>query len=822
MATQIPEPFQEQVKLDVTVGQAPYGSAFDNAALHETLLGQLGSTIAQTAANSLATKMGYDEGMNPHGDILPPITEADKHYAQSYLAQSKNVLSNQINQMMSEAQTEISKAYRITPDMITQYQEQIGRGTAEILQNAPTGVKQELGAQYGNSIVSTTGALERRMIGQNKDEAISSMKVADKNTDTSILDNAAMGNGDLARKLYEQKVEQNKKQRAAGMMTSLEEQTSNTSARLSYYSGLSNSKAISARNQKGDALAKYLTSLSDPKNKPADLSFSEWNTIGNNTLSLMRHMDSLQQTDKNLILSDLTEKMAIGQLTEQDILSAYQSPAVNREDINELLTKLYTRQSRGITKAEKVANLTENFASAQAHGESSEQTVNDAYNGLVRAAKQKNPNSAPMDAESSIAAISGGPVPAFLRTVANLAKSNNLDDVIAASNAYHRVQGIAPQNVMGINEDAYNFINAFDTFRQVNPGDPATALAQTRNALATRTPDEQKAIQSNWNAIYRKKYGTPELRSNFARSMLRINSFFNSTNIQNKAVADDHITNLLEKYTMLLGGDVETAKQLTQKAVDNVYGDTWVNGRHEKGYLSLEKISGLEQEGTWFIQQDIVKQMNGAFKTYKDAYDSGNSDYYYRIKNPEIYEMNALHKTVLNKSANDSELAFIKQRLGEISKQPYFESMKFDQEVNSLQQRQSQLIELNRAIAKGHKTMAMQTKPIQIEKVWRGRQKGAEGRVDVLNLSVIPETNTTLSYDNAQPISGNYFVKLISPNGGLENLDSITGYKMSPVYYSPDIGEIRKNYAAFHNKFGNQPSFHQQLDEYLRTKGVSK
>lgn len=820
MPTQMPEPIEKQVRLEATVGSAPFSQSFDNAALHESLLGQLGSTIAQNSANALATRMGYDEGMNPHGDILPPLTEADKHYAQSYTAQSRNVLSNQINKMITDAQTEVSKTYRLTPEMIKQFTEQIGEGTAEILKNAPTGVRQELGAQYTSSIISSTGALQRRLVGQNKEDAIANMKIADKTTDSSILDNASGGNDQLAKKLYEDKVAQNKKQRATGMMTALEEQTSNTSARLSYYSGLSNARALAAREAKGDELAKYLASLADPKNKPSDLSFSEWNTIGNNTLSLMRHMDSLQQTDKNLIMSELNEKLSMNQLTEQDILTAYQSPSVNREDINELLTKLYTHQSRGSSRAARVTTLTENFSSPKAHGESTEQTINEAYNGLVRAFKEKNPNAAPMEAESSIAAISGGPIPSFLRTVANLAKSNNLDDVVAASNAYHRVQGSSPQNIMGLNEDAYNFINAFDTFRQVNPGDPQTALAQARNALVTRTPEEQKAIEANWNAVYRKKYSTPERRHSFARKMLGVNSFFNSTNIQNQAVADDHITNLLGKYTLILGGDVEAAEQVTQKAVDNIYGDTWVNGRHEKGYLSLEKISGLGQGGTWFIQQDIVKQMDGAFKTYKEAYDAGNSDYYYRVKHPEYFQQDALHKTVLNKSTNDSELAFIKTRLGEISKQPYAESIKLDSEVNALQQRQSQLIQMNQAIAQGHKTVEMKNNGIEIEKVWRSNKKGVDGRVDTLNLAVIPETNTTLSYDNAQPIAGHYFVKLISANGGLENLDSITGYKMSPVYYSPDIGQIRNNYAAFHNRFGNQPSFNDQLNDYLRSKGV--
>lgn len=817
---QVPESLPSQVKLDATVGSAPFSVSFDNAAMKETLLGELGSTIAQNSANALSTKMGYAEGMNPHGDILPPITEADKHYQQSYLAQSKNVLGLQLNKMMSDAQTELSKAYRITPGMIADFQTQISEGTKDVLEHAPTGVKQELGVQFANSIISTTGQLNRRMIGQNKEEAISSMKAADKNTDTSILDNAATGNEQLAHSLYQQKIDQNKKQRAAGMMTPLEEQTSNTSARLSYYSGISNARAIEARNKKGDALGKYLSGLAEIKNKPSDLSFSEWNTIGNNTLGLMRHMDSLQQTDKNLIMSELHEKMAANQLTEQDILTAYESPAVNDTDLNELLTKMYSSRGKASTKAQKIQGLTTNFSNAQAFGESSGETINDTYSNLVQAAKEKNPNLSPMEAESSIAAMAGGGIPRFLSTVANLSKSNNLDDVIAASNAYHRVQGAAPQNVIGLNEEAYNFINAFDSFRQVNPGDPETALAQTRNALITRPKEEKQAIESNWNSFYRKNYATPEQRSSFARKTLGINTFFNSTNIQNKAVADDHITNLLEKYTLLTGGDIETAKTMTEKAVKNIYGDTWVNGRHEMGYLSLEKVSGLGESGTFFIQKDIVNQVQQSFGTFKEAYDQGHSDYYYRLKNPEKYSIDALKEQSTRNNQIVSELATVEEKISGLSKAGYYEGMKNDAEYANLTKKRSELITEQKTINKGFKGIDSTKAGIEIEKVWRGKK--GDGEVQTLKLAVEPETNTTLSYDNAQPIIGNYFVKLITDKGGIQNLDSISGFKSSPIYYSPNIGQIRQDYAAFHNRFGNQPSYDEQLAAYINSKKVVK
>ena len=110
--------------------------------------------------------------------------------------------------------------------------------------------------------------------------------------------------------------------------------------------------------------------------------------------------------------------------------------------------------------------------------------------------------------------------------------------------------------------------------------------------------------------------------------------------------------------------------------------------------------------------------------------------------------------------------------------------------------------------------------PIQIEKVWRGVGK-KEGQVQILNLATVAETNTTLSYDKSQPVIGNYFVKLIDDRGNIQNLDSIQGFKHAPIYYAPNFGQIRKNFTDFHNRFGAQPSYSDELDAYNKSKAVN-
>ena len=91
------EPMQRQVKSDLVTTPARFEEAYDNAALTPTLLGELGSALSNNASMELSKRRGIEAGLNPSGDILPPLTNADKAYADAYQNQSQATLTNQAN-----------------------------------------------------------------------------------------------------------------------------------------------------------------------------------------------------------------------------------------------------------------------------------------------------------------------------------------------------------------------------------------------------------------------------------------------------------------------------------------------------------------------------------------------------------------------------------------------------------------------------------------------------------------------------------------------------------------------------------------------------
>src|SRR5690606_32577742 len=172
-----------------------------------TMLGQAGSIAAQGAANLVSQRLGYEAGLTPHGDILPPLTKADEAYQKAYIAQSSNVLSLQMNEMLLKANEEIQSAYQLTPDMIMQYQSQMMQGAQEILSNAPTAVRSSLEMHYASQIQNSSHKLTLRLANQNKQRAQDHMKVVDKQIDVEIINKAMAGDMEGARALYESKLE---------------------------------------------------------------------------------------------------------------------------------------------------------------------------------------------------------------------------------------------------------------------------------------------------------------------------------------------------------------------------------------------------------------------------------------------------------------------------------------------------------------------------------------------------------------------------------------------------------------------------------------
>lgn len=816
---------QKQERLDVATTPASYAQSFDNMAMTPTMLGQIGSTVSQDASNALAQKWGYEAGLNPHGDVLPALTKADQVYQQAYLAQSSNTLSLQANSMLMKANEQLSSANQITPGMITEYQKEMLEGTQKILESAPTQVKESLGYQYGSQIQSTTHRLKLKLNSQNKEQALDHMNMVDKQTDTDIINKAMDGDIQGAKLLYESKLARNQQQRNSGMMSETQQFTSNESAKLSLFTAQSNAMAIDARRAGGDKLDKYLASLADLKNKPAELTYDQYNTMGNNTLRFMNHLDSLEQNERNDINTQLNSKLFAGTLSQQDIEEAKNSGVMKPSDINTLTAKWNRWQALHGSNQNQLLSTITGFSDTAAYASTSAKNQNKAFNTLTQSMKEKKPNAIPGTIEAEVASIAGGPNGAFFNQLTGLSRSAIPSEMEQASRMYSIVNSRSPENLHGLPQDTMDNIRAFDAFRELYPGDVNTAAAMARNVMLPKTQDQKEANNAAWSEYRQQHLSTAPDRLAYAKSVLSANGLFFKPDVLSSTETSNHITKILERYTKLFNGDIESAKKATQSAVDTIYGETHTNGVKEVARLPVEKFTWFGRKSTFFIQHDSINSLQTQFGEYRKAYDEGRSDFFYRVKDADNWSLSKLESTIKQSDSLKKEMEGIDLKLqalnGKRNNAGYFENMRYDNEFESLTKQRSEIGKQIRPLQDHLSSINNWDKKVEIEQVWRGAGN-KEGRVEPYTLSMNAGENASFSYDASQPVLGDYDIFLQSPKGGRVSIQALAGHAILPIVYKPDFQSIRTNTAGFINATGGQASYEEAMRKYNESLALKK
>lgn len=816
---------EKQEKLDVVTTPSGYAQGFDNMAMTPNMLGQIGSTVAQNASNALAQKWGYEAGLNPHGDVLPALTKADQAYQQAYLAQSSNTLSLQANSMLMKANEQISSAYEVTPGMINEYQKQMTEGTQKILENAPLQVKASLGYQYGSQIQSTTHRLKLKLNSQNKEQALDHMKMVDKQTDTNIINKAMSGDIQGAKVLYESKVSRNQQQRNSGMMSETQQFTSNESAKVSLFTAQSNAMAIDARRAGGDKLDKYLASLADLKNKPAELTYDQYNTMGNNTLRFMNHLDSLEQNERNDVVTNLNSKLFKGTLSDQDIEEAKTTGVLKSSDINTLTAKWNRWQATHAASQNQLLSTSTGFSDTVAYASTSAKNQNEAYISLTQSMKEKKPGAIPGAIEAEVASVAGGPNGAFFNQLTGLSRSAIPTEMEQASRMYSIVNNRSPENLAGLPQETSDNIRAFDAFRELYPGDVNTAAAMARNVMMPKTQDQKEANNAAWSEYRQHNLSTAPDRLTYAKSVLSANGFFFKPDVLSSTETSNHISKILERYTKLFNGDVEAAKNATKNAVETIYGETHTNGAKEVSRLPIEKFTGLGRKSTFFIQHDAINSLQAQFGEYRNAYDEGRSEFFYRIKDADNWSLSKLEGTIKQSDSLKKEMDGVDLKLQALNekrnKAGYFESVKYDTEFEALTKQRSEIGKQIRPLQDHLSSINNWEKKVEVEKVWRG-VGNKEGRVEPYTLSMNAGENTSFSYDATQPVLGDYDIFLQSPKGGRVSIQALAGHAMLPIVYKPDFNAIRSNTAGFINATGGQASYEEAMRKYKESLALKK
>lgn len=756
MAQQPIPTYQRQEQIQPSSGVPNFGEAareYGKAAYEP--LSQIGAAVAQSANTQMAQQWGYEMGQTPQGDLLPPITNFDKQVTDAYHTQAQATLTLQANQMMYDADTQVNSASRITPGLISQTQQNMAIGMKKIVDNAPTAIKPQLEASFSNQLMSQTHNYQLKMISQNKEDQ--------KNTIVAALNQNAMTANELAAKGdfigAEHVVDQSKKLAEGGVgsnsITRDQANVSYNTTRQAMLNGKTTHNYLQARAEGKEE--KWFKDFANADPKKLGMTFAEKQAAGNAVLSYSGTLDSMRAKDENLRIAQFDRAIVedVGGINGSMIqdLKENVSPTKFEDAYVKYLTAMKrNNSSQAITNA-----LIAGFNNPEVFARASANDINTAFDENVKRGMQ---NHTPMAAknldevEAQVAASAAGPVPRYINLLNTKLSSINPTDIESAGKAIeYMYQANKGANLKGVSDESLGMYNMYGALRRVMPADEAAQTAY--NAIYNQTPEEKKVVDSNW-ADFAKSTRQTQGDLNFYTQLGEVDK----DKLTDPAGYVEQASSLLESYFKLTKGDLNTAKKMTADAIKSTYGETMVNGKSETTFYPLENVVDLPHDGAGLIQDDIIEQVGSQLKSTKEAFDRGESQYYWEIEPRRTVEgaMAPKHNLMSN------FLVYGQQPVADFANR----------------------IEAER-FGKGEQ--------MTIHRYWKNGTRETYPLIVKADPWLVKLNNQTKPYGGAWDV-------VIGTERGWKPIQRLNPMMGQFIYYRPNIQKIRSNYAKMHGVGG--------------------
>lgn len=638
MANQEVKPLQSQVKLDATVGQAPYSASFDAAALTPTLMGQLGASMSLNAAQELSKRRGIQAGMNPSGDSLPAITAADKSYVDAYQNQAQATLTNQAQVLFDKSQESMASLGNLSAGSIAEYQKTLHEGLGDILEMAPNDVKASLANQFTQQIESSSHHYRLQMNAQQKQASLSKSNAALSQITQQIHGAAMDGNTALADRLHKDSVAMIDRGQGSGMYSASQAQTLKHTSRLTLLSSLEIKKGLEAK--RAGKMDTYLDNLADETKKPQDISWTDWESVRSNSAKYLKNIRSLESQHQQIIASNGYVDIAQGTMTAEKMEQL-------RGDLNEspllynnLAISFASQQRARNAKSNDDNHYAQEWQNIDALRDATPKKIDGAFNQLVgmklqQAQQMGNPISQE-EAEFQTAASSAVPVPAYNRKLANYLTSGNPDLMVQGLQDFKRLNAYSGNKTSAVlsNPKAMAMMNTFEGFLEQGK-DSQTAAAMAEEIVYKKTPEQ---IELNSAQIQRQltKHGsTPSSLNSWVNRLAGVGS---DTTIVNQAALTSTVVGMYKENMQWTNANEDVSVGMIEQAFNKAWGISEVNGKKEMTYLPIEKTIGLDKGAVPIMQLQIAEQIKMQVADTRRAYDQGQSEFYYQVKERPDYD----------------------------------------------------------------------------------------------------------------------------------------------------------------------------------------
>lgn len=604
-----------------------YQSSVSNYASETNWMSAIGSEVASKASGAIATKLGIEAGKNPkEGHLGLALTDFDKNYEQAYTTQAQATLGLQAQTLISKANLEVAASPSINADMISKSQQQVKLGLSRILSMAPESVRGQMEHQYGGVMLQQNEHLVNRMLKQQQEDRRNTLDMSTKINSQDAHSLALSGDDKGAEAAVHAVISSYHSAVNTRDATDLESIVAVDSARQSYLSGKKTRQAIEAENE-GKLPEFYKNLIDDPELKDKDRT-----PVVNSVLEYMNSRASLRMQDQQLKMSQFQVKLAENpdQITGAEFAQLQsQLTPVQGQKVKLDFIQALNRRKKDDTQS---SVLISDWGNSELHANSNPETQNKSFNKMVDKTVENSSQSGKLpvsheEAQVQVAASAGAPIPVFTKTLQNKLSSGNPQQMESAAQQIHSLYemnaGHALSNLTDKDKAMYSTIDNLH-----NSLDPTEAAREAVNKIYNQDPAMYQANQQKW-ANYLSVHSRGISKSDFALRQFG----YSKKDFINPSIAQVYGTDILNKYAtnyQILGGDEKTAKSVTQRYIDENYGDTGVNGGNNKTLHPIEKILGYNDSAVVpVIQMDIVNQLNAKLIPLKEQYDRGTANEYW-------------------------------------------------------------------------------------------------------------------------------------------------------------------------------------------------
>lgn len=662
MATETPI-LQKQEKLDVVTSPAPYAEGFGQMAVTPDILGQVGSALATNASMALAKRRGMQAGLNPSGDVLPPLTSADKAYVDAYQNQAHATLSNQGQKVINEADEALSKLNKIGASDIAQYQKTVQESLQDILQLAPNDAKAQLFNSFNQQLTSSVHQYNTRMISQQKAEQRANSDLAISTGNQNIHNAWLDGNVEKAQQFLNAQVEQISKGVTSGIYSKAQGDALKKTAGLNYLTGEQIQQGITAHNDgKG---AQWRESLVDPNKKPKNVSWSDWETVANNSRKYLDNRELFTKQAAQTIAGQGYLEIANGTMTS-DLLADYQEKLKEEPQLfNNLAIAFAHNNHSASASSQRHAEISANWQNIDVMKMASNEDINKSFVALSNLYQQQqqamgNPVSKE-EADFITASSSAVPVPLYTQSLQRTISSGIPGQMTNGIHYYNRLKALPGNKAAGFLNDRKavsmkeNFQNALD---EGKTEEEAANIAQEIWNQKDK-PEVVNFIQSQTDTALRTFANTTPDSYQWARNKLNISG---STVVENPGGLASQWRSLFTTAMKVTQGNVSVSEKIASEGMNQTFGESEINGIKNYMQYPPEKMTGLGKGAVPLMQEDIYQQIKPMVEFSKKAYDAGAQPFYYEIgERPDYKSYREAKERITKQGLGDSTYAFDKQ-----------------------------------------------------------------------------------------------------------------------------------------------------------------